>query len=308
MSIQTFWSKDRWRDWWGSWPQWRKDAGLGPHRGRDIGGHAVGTPIPALKRGEVVINAWSRILGWYVSVRSSDGTGYVGYCHMDRRSPHEVGDPVAFGETVGPLGDTGTSTGPHTHTTWGPNPTSVYEGTTWNPDPLIVAALNATAPAAGGGTPIDNTDIDPMEEEIMTVFTRAGGNKRTQFTNLGVIYPGDYGRDLQDKGYDASGALNHLHGDPVELSKNHYDYLRTVYGRIGNEQRKLQAAASAAANPPADVDAAEFATAVATLVTEDVIEAVSAAIGELDITIDKEAIAKAAADEVGRRLLGLSAE
>ncbi|MFR3787391.1 MAG: M23 family metallopeptidase [Agathobaculum desmolans] len=72
-----------------------------------------GTPIGAYKSGKVVKSGWSEGgYGWVIEIEHSDGT-VSAYHHMMEKSAVPVGTEVKQGETVGKVGQTGNSTGPH---------------------------------------------------------------------------------------------------------------------------------------------------------------------------------------------------
>ncbi|WP_031475558.1 peptidoglycan DD-metalloendopeptidase family protein [Agathobaculum desmolans] len=71
-----------------------------------------GTPIGAYKSGKVVKSGWSDGYGWVIEIEHSDGT-ISAYHHMMEKSAVPVGTEVKQGETVGKVGQTGNSTGPH---------------------------------------------------------------------------------------------------------------------------------------------------------------------------------------------------
>jgi murein DD-endopeptidase MepM/ murein hydrolase activator NlpD len=84
---------------------------LGHHDGLDFGVD-YNTPIPAVVGGTVIF------VGWYYGneVRIQDPSGrYVyRYAHLNDFSVN-VGDYVQMGQTIGLVGSTGFSTGPHLH-------------------------------------------------------------------------------------------------------------------------------------------------------------------------------------------------
>lgn len=77
----------------------------------------VGTPLKAAAAGTVIIsksnNAWNGGYGNFVVISHNNGTQTL-YAHM-QSSAVSVGDQVSQGQTVGKIGMTGLTTGPHTH-------------------------------------------------------------------------------------------------------------------------------------------------------------------------------------------------
>lgn len=82
------------------------------HAGIDFGG-AVGTPVFATAPGEVVSAGWAGAYGQMVRIRHAFGLE-TQYAHLSRISV-KTGDRVDLGDTIGKLGTTGRSTGPHLH-------------------------------------------------------------------------------------------------------------------------------------------------------------------------------------------------
>ena len=87
------------------------------HRGIDFGA-PEGTPIKAAGSGTVVERGTGVVggtgFGNFVTIEHSGGKRTL-YAHMQSASPYNIGDGVAKGATVGPIGNTGSSTGAHLH-------------------------------------------------------------------------------------------------------------------------------------------------------------------------------------------------
>ena len=86
------------------------------HNGTDYGMPA-GTPLSAFDNGKVTRNSYQpRGAGNFIEIENPAGYKYV-FMHMRDRSPLEVGQSVKVGQTIGHVGSTGASTGPHLHLT-----------------------------------------------------------------------------------------------------------------------------------------------------------------------------------------------
>ena len=83
-----------------------------PHAGLDIAA-GMGTPVGAADGGTVVFAGWDGGFGKCVRVQHDDGT-ITEYAHLSWWDC-KVGDSVAQGQTIGNVGSTGHSTGPHLH-------------------------------------------------------------------------------------------------------------------------------------------------------------------------------------------------
>lgn len=82
------------------------------HKGIDIGA-PTGAKIIASNEGKITTSAFNSSYGNYVIV--NHGGGYMTvYAHMSKRLV-SVGQYVAKGQTIGLVGSTGHSTGPHLH-------------------------------------------------------------------------------------------------------------------------------------------------------------------------------------------------
>lgn len=83
------------------------------HNGVDISARP-GTSILATADGEILTVNKDKNLGWYVSIGHGFGFRTV-YGHLKVKPPLRKGQKVKRGDTVGKLGNTGKSTGPHLH-------------------------------------------------------------------------------------------------------------------------------------------------------------------------------------------------
>lgn len=91
-------------------PSW----GCSIHDGVDLAA-ASGTPLFAVADGTVVAAGWCDCgLGYYVEIDHGNGLHTV-YGHMVSQPSVSVGQQVGQGTTIGAVGSTGLSTGPHVH-------------------------------------------------------------------------------------------------------------------------------------------------------------------------------------------------
>lgn len=95
-------------------PSGHKTQGIHGHNGVDYGA-PIGTPIRAAASGTVLIarTGWNGGYGGLVVIAHSNGTQTY-YAHMSRLGT-TAGAHVDQGETIGYVGNTGKSTGPHLH-------------------------------------------------------------------------------------------------------------------------------------------------------------------------------------------------
>jgi len=82
------------------------------HEGQDIDA-AYGTPVQVAATGTVTIAAWQRGYGRVVYIDHGSGLS-TRYGHLSEIDVH-VGQTVTRGQTIGLVGSTGRSTGPHLH-------------------------------------------------------------------------------------------------------------------------------------------------------------------------------------------------
>lgn len=93
----------------------RKSQGIHGHNGVDLAA-PVGTPIMASASGKVIVSrtgGYNGGYGTYVVISHSNGTQTL-YAHMSNNYV-SVGQSVTQGQTIGAIGMTGRTTGPHVH-------------------------------------------------------------------------------------------------------------------------------------------------------------------------------------------------
>ena len=118
LELTTVWpSRGYVSDEFGTWEQWRKDLGLGPHSGIDIANDVglPGEPITPFIAGKVIKVDYDGgdDCGVFVKVRHDHNITSL-YCHMLTALAIE-GQDVQQGTIIGLMGSTGESTGPHLH-------------------------------------------------------------------------------------------------------------------------------------------------------------------------------------------------
>ena len=94
------------------------------HSGVDLAG-SQGTPIVAARSGTVTTATYNSSSGYFVTINHGDGYS-SSYLHMTGFTV-KVGQKVSRGQTIGYMGSTGVSTGPHLHFS------IYYNGSTVNP-------------------------------------------------------------------------------------------------------------------------------------------------------------------------------
>lgn len=116
------------------------------HKSIDIAAPA-GTAIKSVKGGKVTANGWVDGYGWTIEVTHANG--YVSmYHHMQNSSSVAVGTEVKQGQTIGSVGSTGNSTGPHLDLT------ITKDGTPVDPASLIGDYKNAKTGYVYEGSPV----------------------------------------------------------------------------------------------------------------------------------------------------------
>lgn len=103
----------------GTLSDFRRARNMQPHSGTDWA-RPKGSRIPAIAKGTVRLIQYSKVLGWVLVQTAMDKNGviwYLGYCHMDTKPGYEVGAKLTKSQTVGLIGNSGMSSGPHLHAT-----------------------------------------------------------------------------------------------------------------------------------------------------------------------------------------------
>lgn len=85
------------------------------HDGTDIPA-GMGASLYAMNHGQVVDRGYGNVLGNHIKVDHGNGVT-VHYLHLSRFADVRIGDRVVPGQTIGYVGSTGRSTGPHLHLT-----------------------------------------------------------------------------------------------------------------------------------------------------------------------------------------------
>lgn len=105
----------------------------------------IGTPIPALANGTIVLNQESKVLGHVVVLRVMDKEkklAYIGYSHLQKPGL-PIGTKVKAGDTIGLVGSSGgASSGPHLHLTVSREIKGIFGPTSVKEDPIAFVKAN----------------------------------------------------------------------------------------------------------------------------------------------------------------------
>lgn len=102
----------------GTWEQWRKNRGLGPHSGIDIANERglSGEPVTPFAVGKIIYVDNDPAGDCGKAVKLDHGNNITSqYCHLDSAVDLPFGTEVKPGDLIGYMGSTGESTGPHLH-------------------------------------------------------------------------------------------------------------------------------------------------------------------------------------------------
>jgi hypothetical protein len=150
-----------------------------------------GTPIHPPMSGKVIKSWYDSEHGGGWSVLIQHPNGYVtGYAHMRTQSPIAVGDEVESTTTIGSVGSTGHSTGPHLHFTVREHP----GGPRVDPQ-----AVNWSAIEGDGGPPTVEPKSVKWKEPALPKYT---AEKNTLGTLLSKVYDFAVKTNMSKPAYD----------------------------------------------------------------------------------------------------------
>lgn len=145
------------------------------HKSIDIAAPA-GTAIKSVQGGKVTANGWVSGYGWTIEVTHDNG--YVSmYHHMQNQSSVAVGTEVKQGQTIGNVGSTGNSTGPHLDLT------ITKDGTPVDPASLIGDYKNAKTGYVYEGSPV----YTQLSSAASKSKKSSGGSRRSGGSSSGGL-------------------------------------------------------------------------------------------------------------------------
>lgn len=145
------------------------------HKSIDIAAPA-GTAIKSVQDGKVTANGWVDGYGWTIEVTHANG--YVSmYHHMQNSSSVAVGTEVKQGQTIGNVGSTGNSTGPHLDLT------ITKDGTPVDPASLIGDYKNAKTGYVYEGSPV----YTQLSSAASKSKKSSGGSRRSGGSSSGGL-------------------------------------------------------------------------------------------------------------------------
>ena len=158
------------------------------HAGADIGA-GMGSPIHAARGGRVSYAGWMSGYGNYTMINHGGGLS-TAYGHQSRILVHR-GENVRRGETIGRVGSTGNSTGPHLHFEY------LKNGHRVNPN-LIIPGLKTGGKAIKGG-------LANLHKEEIVVPQKLSSDFEQGITNLNN---GGFGVTMGDVHVYSNGPIN----------------------------------------------------------------------------------------------------
>lgn len=153
----------------GTMSDFRKKNGMQAHSGTDWA-RPKGTRIPAIAKGTVRLIQFSKVLGWVLVQTAMDKDGqiwYLGYCHMDEKPGYSVGDKLTKSQTIGLIGNTGMSSGPHLHATASKTLKGVFGATSAKVDLYKLILENIKGTTAEQTNTQDKKMVEQVESKIV---------------------------------------------------------------------------------------------------------------------------------------------
>ena len=157
------------------------------HKSIDIAAPA-GTAIKSVQGGKVTANGWVSGYGWTIEVTHDNGYKSM-YHHLQNQSSVAVGKVVKEGQTIGNVGSTGNSTGPHLDLT------ITKDGTPVDPASLIGDYKNAKTGYVYEGSPV----YTRLSSAASKSKKSSGGSRKSGGSSSGGL-----------KRLDSLGGLNQL--------------------------------------------------------------------------------------------------
>lgn len=130
-------------------------GGMRPHLGVDFAA-PTGTPVRTVGDGVVEFAGWQGGYGNLIVIRHRNNQS-TAYAHLSRIQVRQ-GERVDQGETIGLVGSTGVSTGPHLHFEFRENGT--------HRDPLLIAKEGETIPVSPAAMPAFVAHAKEMKREL----------------------------------------------------------------------------------------------------------------------------------------------
>ena len=149
----------------GTLSDFRRKRGMQPHSGTDWA-RPLGTRIPSIAKGTIRLIQYSKVLGWVVVQTAMDKDGkiwYLGYCHMDFKPNYKVGQKIRKGQTIGKVGNTGQSSGPHLHATASRTLKGVFGATSAKVDLYKLILANTKRASAQQANPKAQSVVQSVE-------------------------------------------------------------------------------------------------------------------------------------------------